>query len=314
MDGTVRPVPAARSVRRIAKWTGLVLVALVVLVGALVFVLYPRQTVSYLSHRKGGPSETWPWVDHDPAPQLRLAAAGDTGDSGRRLDSVAAAMDVTEADDDYEALLLLGDIVYPSGEPDRLGEVVFDPFSGVLDGGTEIFGVLGNHDVLQEEGDEMMDELGMDSRYWSKTLDDVTIVGLDTNTLDQTQLDFLDQTLAESTTTWKIVVLHHPPYSAGYQGSSIETRDATAPILARHGVQLVLSGHDHDYQRSVVMDGVTYVVSGAGSGTRRTGEDDFTAVSYSWHHFVDLAVYPDRLVLRAVGTDGSVFDEAVLEP
>lgn len=300
--------------RRIAKWTALVLVVLVALAAALVIVLYPSQTASYLSHRKGGPSETWPWVAHDPPPLLRLAAAGDTGDSGRRLDAVADAMDVTEADDDYAALLLLGDIVYPSGEPDRLDEVVYRPFAGVLDGDTEVLGVLGNHDIIHGEGDQMMADLGMDGRYWSKTFDDVTVVGLDANTLDQTQLDFLDQALAETTATWKIVLLHHPPYSAGYQGSSIETREATAPILARHGVQLVLSGHDHDYQRSVVMDGVTYVVSGAGSGTRRTGEDDFTAVSYSWHHFVDLAVYDDHILLRAVGTDGSVFDEAVIEP
>ncbi len=106
--------------------------------------------------------------------------------------------------------------------------------------------------------------------------------------------------------------MHHPPYSAGYQGSSVDVRDALAPVLERHGVQLVLSGHDHDYQRSVPIDGVTYVVSGGASGTRRTGEDDFTAVSYSWHHFVDIAVTGDQLVLRAVGQDGTVFDEVTL--
>jgi hypothetical protein len=89
-------------------------------------------------------------------------------------------------------------------------------------------------------------------------------------------------------------------------------RELLSPIVERHGVQLVLSGHDHDYQRSVPIDGVTYVVSGAGSGTRRTGEDDFTAVAYSWHHLVDIAITGDELVLRAVGQDGSVFDEVVL--
>ena len=89
-------------------------------------------------------------------------------------------------------------------------------------------------------------------------------------------------------------------------------RDLLAPILEEHGVQLVLSGHDHDYQRSVPIDGVTYVVSGAGAGTRRTGEDDFTAVAYSWHNFVEIAVTGDQLVLRAIGQDGSVFDEVAL--
>jgi hypothetical protein len=85
-------------------------------------------------------------------------------------------------------------------------------------------------------------------------------------------------------------------------------------VFERFGVQLVLSGHDHDYQRSEPIGGVTYVVSGAGAGTRRTGEDDFTAVSFSWHHFVDLGIYPDRLVGRAVNQDGRVADEWELTP
>jgi hypothetical protein len=73
-------------------------------------------------------------------------------------------------------------------------------------------------------------------------------------------------------------------------------------------VQLVLSGHEHDYQRSKPLGGVTYVISGAASGTRRTGEEDFTAVSFSWLHFVELGVFADRLVGRAVGQDARVAD------
>ena len=77
-------------------------------------------------------------------------------------------------------------------------------------------------------------------------------------------------------------------------------------------MQLVLSGHDHDYQRSDVLDGVTYVVSGAAAGTRRTGTRDFTAVSFSAHHFVDIAGFGDHLVLREVNQDLRAADEAVI--
>ena len=77
-------------------------------------------------------------------------------------------------------------------------------------------------------------------------------------------------------------------------------------------MQLVLSGHDHDYQRSIPIAGVTFVVAGAAAYTRRTGDEGFTATSYSWHHFLDIAVTGDRLVLRAVGQDGRVFDEVSL--
>ena len=92
----------------------------------------------------------------------------------------------------------------------------------------------------------------------------------------------------------------------------MDVRRAFTPLFERHGVQLVLSGHDHDYQRSVPINGVTYVVTGGAAGTRRTGEADFTAVSFSWHHFVELAVFPDRLVLRAINQDLRVAYGAVI--
>ncbi len=197
--------------------------------------------------------------------------------------------------------------------PVECPDTVFEPFADVLAGGADLMAILGNHDVKKGRGDEQMEALGMPGRYWAKEYGDVLIVGLDSNEIDDpAQLQFLDDTLASSDATWKIVALHHPPYSAGYQGSSVDVRDALAPILERNGVQLVLSGHDHDYQRSVPIDGVTYVVSGGASGTRRTGEADFTAAAYSWHHFVDIAITGDQLVLRAIGQDGSVFDEVTL--
>lgn len=289
---------------------------MVVVLGVVVVLLlfFRRQTFSYLTHWKGGPSETTEWVDHDPPPALRLAVAGDIGDSGRRLDEVAAAMDRVEGDDEYRALLLLGDNVYPDGEVERLEETVYTPFGPVLDGDTELLAILGNHDVLRGTGDQMMERFGMGGRTWSREYDDLLLVGLDTNDFDSSQVQWLDERLSSSDATWKLVALHHPPFSAGYQGSSEDVRAAVTPVLERHGVRLALSGHDHDYQRSRAMNGVTYVVSGAGSGTRRTGESDFTEVSYSRRHFLDLAVYPDRLVARAVDFEGRVMDEFTLRP
>jgi 3',5'-cyclic AMP phosphodiesterase CpdA len=160
-----------------------------------------------------------------------------------------------------------------------------------------------------------MAALGMPGRWWQKRIGDVLIVGLDSNDIDDPeQLAFLDESLGATDAAWRIVLVHHPPYSAGYQGSSHDVRDAIGPIVERHGVQLVLSGHDHDYQRSKVINGVTYVVTGAAAGTRRTGEAGFTAESFSWHHFVDIAIYDDHLVLRAVNQTQRVADEVVLVP
>ncbi len=308
-DGPAAPRRRGTTWRRVLLAVGL----LSMVAATATFLVYRRQTISYLTHLKGGPSTTWPYELHDPPAEFHLAVVGDGGDGGARIDATGAAAARIAEREPYDGLLFLGDNVYPSGDPSKLPDTVFEPFADVLAGGADLMAILGNHDVMKGRGDEQMAALGMPGRYWAQEYGDVLIVGIDSNEIDDPeQLKFLEGALASTDATWRIVAVHHPPYSAGYQGSSVDVRETLAPLLQRFGVQLVLSGHDHDYQRSVPIDGVTYVVSGGASGTRRTGEDEFTEVAYSWHNFVDIAVTGDRLVLRAVGQDGSVFDEVVL--
>ena len=302
--------PASRRMR----WKVISIVAAAVLLaGGFAFLQYRRQVVSYVTHWKGAPGHTVAYVPFpaDPPPELRIAVAGDIGDSGSRLDATGAAMARLEGKDDFDALLLLGDNVYPAGDPAQLPATVFAPFAGVHDGGTDLLAILGNHD--KPRGDAQLRALGMPGHWWADQRGDVLLVGLDSNRwADRTQRRWLERTLRETTATWKIVALHHPPYSAGYQGSNMDVRRAFAPIFERFGVQLVLSGHDHDYQRSKLINSVTYVVTGAAAGTRRTGEASFTAVSFSWHSFVELGVWRDRLVGRVMNQDDRIADQWTL--
>ena len=290
----------------------LAVLLLTVVVAGTVFTRWHRPIVSYLTHWKGSPTRTWAYVP-SPAgdrPTLRLAVVGDIGDSGARLEATARAIDRLSGDDPFDVLLLLGDNVYPAGDPARLPDVVFAPFGPVLDRGAKLLAILGNHDVLAGHGDQQMAALGMPGRWWSVERSGVLLVGLDSNQpANADQRAWLERTLQESSAPWKIVAVHHPPYSAGYQGSNESTRAAFGPLFERYGVQVVLSGHDHDYQRSRVIGGVTYVVTGAAAGSRRTGEADFTAVSFSWHSYVELGVYPDRLTGRALNQANRVADE-----
>lgn len=306
----VRKPRRRRSTRR-----RVVLLALAVVAALLgvALVVYYDQAYRYVTHLKGSPTETVAW---EPLPaegqELHVALAGDVGDSGSRLDATAAAIARLDRTRPLDRLVLLGDNVYPNGDPDRLPETVWGPFAPVLDH-AELDAILGNHDIKDNHGEAHAAALGMPGRWWARHLGDVLLVGLDTNTPDDPeQLAWLEHTLATATEPWRIVLLHHPPYSAGYQGSDLDARAAFTPIFARYGVALAVSGHDHDYQRSVPLKGVTYVVSGAGAGTRRTSERDFTAASFSWHHFLELGVYPDRLVLRAINQDSRVADEVVI--
>ena len=295
------------------RWSRLIIPgALVVVIAALLTI---PQVRSYVTHLGGSPTETWPLVPYAPGdePTVRLAAVGDFGDPGSRADATAAAMAAASEWRRYDALVLLGDHVYPRGDPERLEETLFEPFAPLLDAGTELWPILGNHDVMDGHGPANVEALGMPGRWYAEHAADTLFVGLDSNDLDDAQLAWLDEVLDDSDATWKIVALHHPPYSSGYQGSSLEARRLVSPIVERHGVQLVLSGHEHDYERSVPIDGVTYIVSGAGSQTRRTDEAGFTAAAWSWHHFLDISI-DDRMVVRAVNQDGRVFDEVVIPP
>jgi 3',5'-cyclic AMP phosphodiesterase CpdA len=304
-------VATARPKRRVrTRWVIACVLAVVLLIATVFGVQYRRQVWSYLTHWKGSPTHTVAYRPYTPPPELHVGVAGDIGDSGDRLDATGRAMAELGRSDPFDVLLLLGDNVYPSGDPKQLPETVWRPFAEVLRS-ADLLAIVGNHDAPHSEA--QMEALGMPGRWWSRQIGDTLIVGLDTNEPDNAkQRAFLERTLASSDARWKIVALHHPPYSAGYQGSSQDARAIFSPIFEKYDVDLVLSGHDHDYQRSKKIRGVTYVVSGAAAGTRRTGTADFTAASFSWHHFVDLAIFPDRLVGRAVNQDRRVADSFVL--
>ena len=276
-------------------------------------IAYQRQIWAWLTHPVGPPEQKSAFVPFaaDSLPDLRLAIVGDVGDGGDLEWRLASTMYSAGRTDPFEALVLLGDNVYPYGDPSRLEDYVFQPFAAVLDSGADLYAITGNHDALAADGGRaQLEELGMPDFWWADRIGDVLLIGLDSNQVGNSeQLSWLEATLEASTAPWTIVAVHHSPYSAGYQGPDMEVREVFTPLFEQHGVQLVLSGHDHDYQRSVPINGVTYLVSGGGAGTRRTGDRSFTEYSASTMNFVDLNVFEDRLVMRAIDHEFAVFDE-----
>lgn len=252
------------------------------------------------------------------APLVRVAVAGDSGTADAVERRTATAIDTQEAAREYDGLLLLGDLIYDSGDPALVQAAVTGPFAAVLDGGTRLVPVLGNHDVMQGAQAQILADLGRDSSWYEQRIGPLRIIVLDsTRADDPAQGAWLERVLAVpvAPSDWPVVAMHHPAYSAGYHGEDADVQDLRArwaPLFARYRVPLVLSGHDHDYQRSTPQDGVTYVVSGAAAKLRPTGSRPFTAVSASTLHFVDLLVYGDRLELRAVDQSGRLVDAVTI--
>ena len=249
-------------------------------------------------------------------PLARLAIAGDTGTGDAAQRATAAIMVAEGREHPFDALILLGDLIYEDGDARLTRSVVIEPFQDLLDPGAELIPVLGNHDYDSGEQLYILRQLGRQQPWYVEWVGPVRVVVLDSNRVeDHAQTQWLRSTLAEPVPrgTWTIAALHHPPYSAGYHGSEMTVRKAWSDIFAQADVPLVLAGHDHDYQRSTPQDGVTYVVSGAGAKLRPTGEDDFTVVSASILHFLDLLVDERRLVGRAIDQSGRLVDEFAIE-
>ena len=295
-----------------------VVVAFVVSVGA---ALAARpdigRTLNYwlTSDGIGVPDVTLPLVASslsDP-PSVRIAIVGDVGTGDEIAGRTGAAIERVEADAEYDALLLLGDNVYPKGDPNALPETVFAPFAGVLDGGTQLLAVLGNHDTEDGHGSDQAAAIGMPGPWYATQIGDVLIVALDSNRAeDPDQLEWLESTLAGSDAPWIVAMMHHPAYSGGYHGSTMDVRAAFTPLFEQYGVQLAFAGHDHDYQRSVPIGGTTYVVTGGAATLRSANRASFTEVAWSTYHFVDLSVWPDHVEVRAIDQELQQFDAFTL--
>ena len=90
-----------------------------------------------------------------------------------------------------------------------------------------------------------------------------------------------------STSPIQVVVAHHPPYSSGEHGA-IKGADWD---FEKHGVELMLAGHDHNYER-IQQDGITYIVNGAGGGNLRRmhkeGQIENSEIFYHTKHGAQL--------------------------
>ena len=250
-------------------------------------------------------------TDVDETLQARIAVSGDTGMRSAAQDRVARRMAQEAEKEPYDAFVIAGDMVYPDGDSALTRRSVIDPYKPVLKD-AKLVPALGNHDIQSGEGMDIMRQLGRDSAWYVEKIGPVRIIVLDSNRVgNKQQMAWLRKVLAEDQPRdeWTLAVMHHPAYSAGDHGSDRNVQRAWVPLFEQHGVELVLAGHDHDYQRSKELDGITYIVSGGGAKLREVGRRDFTAVSASVLHYTDLMVYEDRIEGRAIKPDGDVFDE-----
>ena len=225
------------------------------------------------------------WFRTSPKPgtvqPTRIWVIGDSGEAGQTSQAVRDAMKKWVLQhprpdrQDIDVWLALGDIAYRSGSNDQYQSGLFESYPDLL-GKTSLWPVYGNHDARRWTYFKLFDlpenaEAGgvpsNTENYYAFDYADVHFVVLDSQDgsveADSEMLAWLKRDLAQNSRNWTIVAFHHPPYTKGShnsddagdsRGRMKNMREKVLPILEAAGVDLVLSGHSHMYERSYLLD------------------------------------------------------------
>lgn len=220
--------------------------------------------------------------------KLRFVALGDCGNASTNQVDTKNALLSYIGSNDIDGLISLGDNAYSSGLDTEFQDEFFDIYKNDILRNMKLYPAPGNHDYgnssantgvrnnayysnfsLPDAGQCGGTASGTEA-YYSFDIGDVHFISLDsygrenTNTTklyDTTgaQCVWLKSDLAANTRKWVVVYFHHPPYTKTSHNSDTETGDLGAirenfiRILERYGVDLVLNGHAHGYERSYLL-------------------------------------------------------------
>ncbi len=210
---------------------------------------------------------------------MRFWALGDCGTADVNQFNVRDAFQRMNGINDLDALLLLGDNAYNAGLDAEYQRAIFDVYPATLRK-TPVWSTIGNHETDQSSSPpstiayyqifnlpragEVGGVASGTEDYYSFDYGNVHFVCLDSMTSSRsgtgTMANWLRADLDNTTQDWLIAFWHHPPYTKGSHNSDTETaltemRQNLLPILEAYGVDLVLCGHSHAYERTDLIDG-----------------------------------------------------------
>ena len=140
---------------------------------------------------------------------------------------------------------------------------------------------------------------------------------LDSRSFDRDQIEWLARELKDSTSTWKIAFFHHPLYTSGrYRAGARGLRAALEPTLVSGDVDVVLSGHEHFYERLQPQNGIVYFVSGAAGSLRPRDirQSNLTAAGFDEDFsFMLFEVTGQQLYFQSITKSGRTVDAGVIE-
>lgn len=209
----------------------------------------------------------------------RIWVLGDSGTKNANAVAVRNAYYAYTGTRHTDLWLMLGDNAYDNGTDAEYQAAVFDMYPVTLRQSV-LWPTIGNHDTAQSTSPSSSlpyfqmfslpangESGGVASgteKYYSFDFGNVHFVCLDSMSTSRApgspMLTWLQSDLSANTKDWLIAFWHHPPYTKGSHDSDAESalidmRQNVLPILEAYGVDLVLTGHSHSYERSFLIDG-----------------------------------------------------------
>ncbi|MEW6127605.1 MAG: metallophosphoesterase [Acidobacteriota bacterium] len=254
--------------------------------------------------------------------KLRFAVIGDWGTGDTDAINTAKQLITAHQSSALDFVISAGDNVYPNGSGRYFAKCFEQPFSELVKQKIKFYAVLGNHDVREGRQDQCQYPLfnmgGMNFYKLEKGAGLADFFMIDSTDYDATQANWLETSLRNSKARWKIATLHHPIYSSGKRhGSDTGLRKKLEPLFTRYGVSVVLSGHDHIYERTKTQQGIQYFVTGAGGKCRRGDVDlksPFREVSYDEdNHFMVMEIDDKQISFKAISEPGQLIDSGIIQ-
>jgi len=197
----------------------------------------------------------------------------------------------------------------------------FHNITGELLASTVFYPAGGNHEEPNHSGTLYFEQFTLpgNERWYSVDANGIRFIVLDTVSSianNTTQYQWLESQLqsvsADSTVA---VVFHYPPYSTGQHNADEKgLRQSIVPLFETHDVDLVLTGHDHNYERSEV-NGVTYLVTGGGGASLRNqdaakvGSYDSSVLYVKAHHFCVIYQDAGKVMVDVWSKDVELIDQ-----
>jgi predicted MPP superfamily phosphohydrolase len=247
---------------------------------------------------------------------FKFAVLGDFGVNQRTQYELAEQMASLHGTFPFTHVILVGDNLYGSERPQDFTSKFEQPYKKLLDAGVKFYASLGNHDAREQRYYKLFN-MGGQLYYSWQPQNEIRFFMLESTYPVPEQIKWFEDELKKSGSAWKIVVFHHPLYSSGERhGSDTQLRDVLEPLFLKYNVSLVLSGHDHFYERVKPQKGIQYFVVGSGGQLRKGNIDRSSGITEKGYDvdlvFLAAEIDGDQMTFNAISRTGQTVDSGVI--